>query len=100
MHAQTLHIQLGWNQISIHSLTLRKDILDFILIGKLFHIFGPKDLKLLSSYLEVLKRLSIVSFGLSIVSIGLTLEFTFDLKYIFHIVRIYIIQLHYKNTNI
>lgn len=100
MHAQTLHIQLGWNQISIYSLTLRKDILDFILIGKLFHIFGPKDLKLLSSYLEVLKRLSIVSFGLSIVSIGLTLEFTFDLKYIFHIVRIYIMQLHYKNTNI
>ena len=95
-----LYIQLGWNQISIYSLTLRKDVLDFILIGKLFHIFGPKDFKLLSSYLEVLKRLSIVSFDLSIVSIGLTLEFTFGLKYIFHIVRIYIIQLHYENTNI
>lgn len=100
MHAQTLYIQLGWNQISIYSLTLRKDVLDFIFIGKLFHIFGPKDFKLLSSYLEVLKRLSIVSFDLSIVSIGLTLEFTFGLKYIFHIVRIYIIQLHYENTNI
>ena len=42
----TLHVHFGLSQVLIYPLNLGNDVSDFIFDGWLFHIFGPKDLKL------------------------------------------------------
>ena len=43
-----LYLQLGPNQALIYSLNFVIDINDFIFLGSLFHILGPRAVKLLS----------------------------------------------------
>ena len=45
---QTLHLQLGPNHVLINSLNSVIDVNDFIFAESLFHILGPKPVKLLS----------------------------------------------------
>ena len=46
MFMLTLHLHLCPSQVLIYSLNFGNDVSDFIFDGRLFHIFGPKELKL------------------------------------------------------
>ena len=61
----TWHLHLGPSQVLIYSLNLGNDISDFIFDGRLFHIFGPKDLKIWLPNLLVFISVTIVSFYLT-----------------------------------
>ena len=61
----TLHLHFSPSQVLIYSLNFRKDVSDSIFDGRLFHIFGPKDLKLWVPNLLVFIRLTMMSFCLT-----------------------------------
>ena len=65
MFMKTLHLQLGPSQILIYSLNFQNDVSDFIFDRRLFHIFGPKELKLWVPNLLVFICLSMMSFCLT-----------------------------------
>ena len=62
MFMHTLHLHFGLSQILIYSLNFRNDVSDLIFDGRLFHIFGPRDLKPWSPNLLVFLRLTVMSF--------------------------------------
>ena len=64
MFTYTMHLQFGPSQVLIYSLNFRKDVSDFIFDGRLFHIFGPRDLKLWVPNLLVFMCLTMKSFCL------------------------------------
>ena len=45
IHLHTLHLHFGSSQVLIYSLNFRNDVSDLIFDGRMFHIFGPRDLK-------------------------------------------------------
>ena len=50
---QTLHLQLSPNQVLVNSLNFVIYVNDFIFVGSLFHILGPRAVKLLSPQVAV-----------------------------------------------
>ena len=76
MFMHTLHLHFGPSQVLIYSLNFRKDVSDFIFDGRLFHIFGPRDLKLWVPNLLVFIRLTMMSFCLTFAfSLGVNIFF-------------------------
>ena len=76
MFMHTLHLPFGPSQVLTYFLNFGNDVSDFIFNGRLFHIFGPKDLKLWVPNLLVLKRFTMMSFCLSFeFSLGVNIIF-------------------------
>ena len=65
MFMHTFHLHFGPSQVLIYSLTFGNDVSDFIFDGRLFDIFGLRDLKLLVRNLLVFIRLTMMSFCLN-----------------------------------
>ena len=72
----TMHLHFGPSHLFIYSLNFRNDVSDFIYDGRLFHIFGPKDLMLWVPNLVVFIRLTMMSFSLTFeFSLGVNIFF-------------------------
>ena len=72
----TLHLYFSPSQVLIYFLNFRNDVSDFIFDGRLFHIFGTKDLQLSVPNLLVFIRLTMMSFCLTFkFSLGLNIFF-------------------------
>ena len=65
MHA--LHLHFGPSQVLIYSLNFRKNVSDFIFDGRLFHMFGLRELKLWIPNLLAVMHLTMMSFFLTFV---------------------------------
>ena len=72
----TLHLHFGPNQVLMYSLNFGNDVSDFIFDGRLFHIFGPKVLKLWVPNL-------LVFIHLNMMSLCLTFEFSLGVNIFF-----------------
>ena len=70
----TLHLHFGPSQVLIYSLNFRNDISDFTFDGRLFHIFGPRELKLWIPNLLAFMHLTMMSFFFTFVfSLGVNI---------------------------
>ena len=78
MFMHTLRLHFGPSQVLIHSLNFGKDVSNYIFDDRLFHIFGPKDLKLWVPNLLVFIRLTTMSFCLNF-------EFSLGVNIFYHV---------------
>ena len=60
--APSLNLHLGLNQVLIYSLILWKDVSDFIICEKRFHVFDPNDFTFLFPYGTKYSRMVQVKF--------------------------------------